>query len=76
MLVQWLGHHEAAGTLIPYLMQKNLFELFALSGGRDTKTLGISTYTRLGVLLLSLTPSLAPLLELRNKEPPGEISTT
>ena len=30
------------GTLKPYLMPKNLFELFALIGGGDTQTSGMS----------------------------------
>ena len=30
--VQWWGYHELVRTLKPYLMQKNLFELFALTG--------------------------------------------
>ena len=31
---------SVVGTLKSYLMQKKLFELFALTGGRDAKTLG------------------------------------
>ena len=44
MEVQWWGYHEVVGTLKPPLplKQKNLFELFALTGGRDTKTLETS----------------------------------
>ena len=30
MQVQWKGYHEVVGTLKPYLIQKNLFEYFAL----------------------------------------------
>ena len=32
---------EVVGNLKPYLMQKNLFELFALTGSGDAKTLGV-----------------------------------
>ena len=32
------GGEVVVGKLIPYLMQKNLFELFALTGGGDAKT--------------------------------------
>ena len=35
------------GTLKPYLLQKNLFELFALTGSRDTKTLGPGASARI-----------------------------
>ena len=34
------------GILNPYLMQKKLFELFTLTGGRDVKNSGISVCTR------------------------------
>ena len=37
-----VGYHEVVGTLKPYLMQKNLFECFALTGGGTQKTLGTS----------------------------------
>ena len=33
-------------TLKPYHMQKNLFELFAFTGGGDVKTLGSSAATQ------------------------------
>ena len=33
------------GTLKPHLMEKKLFELFALIGGGGAKTLGASTRT-------------------------------
>ena len=39
------GYQEVFGTLKPYLMQKNLLELFTLTGGGDAKTLGASTGT-------------------------------
>ena len=39
MQAQWWGYHEVAGTLRPYLMQKNLFELFALTGNGAQKLL-------------------------------------
>ena len=35
---------SAVGISKPYHMQKNLFELLALTGGRGGKTLGISTH--------------------------------
>ena len=41
-----VGIPEVVGALIPYLMQKNLFELFALMGGRDVKTMSARTITR------------------------------
>ena len=40
MQVQWLEYHEVVGTVKPYHMQKNLFELFALTDSRDAKTEG------------------------------------
>ena len=36
--VEWWGYHESVGTLKLDLTQKNLFERFALTGSRDTKT--------------------------------------
>ena len=39
MQVQWCGYYEVVGTLKLYLMQKNLFKLFALTGSGDAKTL-------------------------------------
>ena len=39
------GCHEVVVTLKRYLMQKNLFELFALRGSGDTKTSGASAHT-------------------------------
>ena len=60
MQVQWQGYHGILDTLTHYLMQKNLFEFFALSAGRDAKTSGMSTGDRM--------QALAP-------EPPGAIST-
>ena len=36
--VQWWEYHAVVGTLKHYLMQKNVFELFALAGDEDTKT--------------------------------------
>ena len=41
MWVQWWGYHEVVGTLKPYLMQKNLFGFFSLTGSRDVKTLSM-----------------------------------
>ena len=32
MQVQWWGYHEVVGTLKPYHMLKNFFELLALKG--------------------------------------------
>ena len=43
MRFQWQRYHEAAGALKPYLMQKNLFEFFALTGSRDAKSLDESS---------------------------------
>ena len=43
MQVQWWGYNEFVGTLKPNLMQKNLFEFFALTGDRDDKNLDMST---------------------------------
>ena len=40
MQVQWWGYHEVVGTLKPNLMQKNLFEIFALTASADSKTSG------------------------------------
>ena len=37
-----VGYHEVVGTLKPYLMQKNLFECFALTGAGTQKTLDTS----------------------------------
>ena len=37
MQVQWWGYHELVGILNPYLMQNNLFEIFALTGARNAK---------------------------------------
>ena len=44
MQVQWWGYHEVVGSLKPYHMLKNLFELLALKGDEDGKTLGVSTH--------------------------------
>ena len=40
-----VGTLQVLGTLKPYHMQKNLFELFALTGSEDANTLGKSTHT-------------------------------
>ena len=56
---------RGVGTLKPYLMQKNLFELFALTG-RGIQKLWAQT----------LVPSLVLLLMPRNKVPSGGIYTT
>ena len=34
------------GTFKPYLVQKNLFELFALTGGRHVKTSGTRAHAQ------------------------------
>ena len=39
-------HHEVVGTLKPYNMLKNLFELILLKGNRDGKILGARARTR------------------------------
>ena len=46
MHVQWWGYHEVVGTLKPYYMLKNLFELILLKDNRDGKTLGARARTR------------------------------
>ena len=38
-------------------MQKNLFELLALTGGEDTKTLGVSHPVKLPLTILDLVSS-------------------
>ena len=43
MQFQYKRYHEVVDALKPYLMQKNLFEYFALTGSRDAKTLGESS---------------------------------
>ena len=55
MQVQW--YHEVVGTLEPYHMLKNSFELTALKYGRDAKTLGSSTCAWAGALALVPTAS-------------------
>ena len=40
MQVEWWEYHEGVETLKPYHIQKNLFELFALTGGGKAKTSG------------------------------------
>ena len=42
MQIQWWGYDEVVGTLKPYLMQKNLFELFTLTDDGHGKTLSAS----------------------------------
>ena len=42
--VQWWRYHEVVETLKPYLIQKNLFEILALTGGGDRKTSDMSTH--------------------------------
>ena len=37
MQVQWWEYHEVVGTLKPYLMQNNLFELIALTVGGNAR---------------------------------------
>ena len=41
-----VGRHEVVGTLKPYHMPKNLFELIALQGDGDGKTWEASTHTQ------------------------------
>ena len=52
MQVQWWGYHEVTGTIKPYHMLKYLFELIALKGSGDTKTLGTSTHAQVRALEL------------------------
>ena len=37
MQVQWFGYHEVVTTLKPYLMEKNFFEMFVLTGAGGCK---------------------------------------
>ena len=46
MQFQWWRCHEVVVTLKPYLEQKNLFQLFAFTGDRDTKTSGVRACAR------------------------------
>ena len=46
MHVQWWEYQEVVGTLKPYYMLKNLFELILLKDNRDGKTLGARARTR------------------------------
>ena len=39
MQAQWWGCHEVVGTLLPYHIQKNLFDLHSQAAG-DSKTSG------------------------------------
>ena len=45
MEVYLWGYIEVVGTLKPYLMQKYLFELFALTGSEDAITSDSSVHT-------------------------------
>ena len=69
--VSMVGYHEVIGTLKPYHMLKNLFELLAHKGSADAKTLGTSTHAWMQVLCLH--PPLVLVLAL---EPHGETLTT
>ena len=42
MQLQYWGQSYLVGTLKPYLLQNNLFELYALSSSGDTKTLTLA----------------------------------
>ena len=46
MQVQQRGSHGVMGTLKPYHVVNNLFELTALKGSRDPKSLGTSARAR------------------------------
>ena len=59
ILFHSMNEGSVVGTLKSYLMQRNLFELFALIGGGNAKTSGVSVCT-----LALPAPSLAA-------EPPG-----
>ena len=71
MQFQWQGYHEVVGIFKPYHMLKNLFELIALKGGGNAKTLGASTHAQ--------EQALAPIASTRalaiGPEPPGETLT-
>ena len=71
MLVQWWGYHEVVGTLKPYHMLKNLFELIALKGGGDAKTFGTNSLTQVQVLALMSVTSASTC-----SHPQGETFTT
>ena len=43
VLCHSMNARSVVRTLKPFLVQKNLFELFAFKGGGDAKTLGAST---------------------------------
>ena len=62
MQVQWWAYYEVLGTFKPYLMQKNLFELFALTGGRNTKSFSESACAQAQVLILSHLVKLSPII--------------
>ena len=53
MQVQCWGYHEVVETLKPYHMLNNLFELIALKGHWDTKTLGARAHAQVQVLALA-----------------------
>ena len=55
-------------TLKPYHMLKNLFELIALKGHRDRKTLGMSACAQMQGLVLAPTASACA----GANKPPGE----
>ena len=44
-------NQEVVDVLKPYLLQSNLFKLFALRGGRDTDTSSLSPLTYLHLLM-------------------------
>ena len=44
--VQWWRYHEVVGTFKPYLMQNNLFDVFALTDSKVKKTSGASAHVR------------------------------
>ena len=56
-----VGYYEAVGTLKPYHMLKNLFELIALKEDGGRKSMGISTCTPVRGLALAPTSHLVKL---------------
>ena len=69
MHVHLWGYHDVVGTFKPYYELKNLFEIIALKGDGDRKTLGMSTHAQVQGL------TLVPIASAGAHEPPGETFT-
>ena len=69
MQVHLWGYHDVVGTFKPYYGLKNLFEIIALKGDGDRKTLGMSTHAQVQGL------TLVPIASAGAHEPPGETFT-